>query len=148
MVIYKALLKYGYGGFSLEILEYCDPQVLFKKEQLHMDKLNPEYNTLKFAGSSLGYKFSEASRAKMSRSQIGKKAGEKNPFFGKHNPKPEGAGKPCQKIEVIDTKNNTTTKYDSMTAAALALNTNHSVITQYFARNQKLYKNRYAFKKL
>jgi hypothetical protein len=25
MVIYKALLKYGYSGFKLEILEYCEP---------------------------------------------------------------------------------------------------------------------------
>lgn len=25
MSIYKALLKYGYSGFKLEILEYCDP---------------------------------------------------------------------------------------------------------------------------
>ena len=45
-----------------------------------MDKFNPEYNILKFAGSSLGYIFSEASRAKMSISQIGKKAGEKKSY--------------------------------------------------------------------
>lgn len=27
MMIYKALLKYGYAEFRLEILEYCDPEV-------------------------------------------------------------------------------------------------------------------------
>jgi len=85
----------------------------------------------------------------MSRSQIGKKAGEKNPMFGIRNPRPEGAGRPYQKIEVIDTlRGNITTRYDSIALAALALNINHSVISNYFARNQKLYKNQYAFKKL
>ena len=148
MAIYKAVLKYGYGEFRLEILEYCDPQVLIKREQFYMDKFNPEYNILKFAGSSLGYKFSEASRAKLSISQLGKHAGQKNHMFGVHNTRPEGGGKPSQKIEVIDTKENITTKYDSIALAALALKINHSVISNYFARNQKLYKNRYIFKKL
>ena len=69
-------------------------------------------------------------------------------MFGKHNPRPEGAGRPYQKIEVIDIKNNITTIYDSIALAALALNANHSAISNYFARNQKLYKNRYVFKKL
>jgi hypothetical protein len=148
MTIYKALLKYGYGGFRLEVLEYCDLQVLLKREQFYMDKFYPEYNILNFAGSSLGYVYSEASRAKMSISQIGKKAGEKNHMFGKHNPRPKGAGRPYQKIEVIDIKNNITTIYDSIALAALALKTHHSSISNYFARNQKLYKNQYAFKKL
>lgn len=148
MAIYKALLKYGYGEFRLEILEYCNFQVLLQREQFYMDKLNPDYNIFKFAGSSLGYRYSEASRAKMSMSQIGKKAGEKNHMFGKHNPRPEGAGRPYQKIEVIDIKNNITTIYDSIVLTALALNTHHSSITNYFTRNQKLYKNQYVFKKL
>jgi hypothetical protein len=84
----------------------------------------------------------------MSLSQIGKKAGEKNHMFGKHNPRPEGAGRPYQKIEVMDIKNNITTIYDSIALAALALKTNHSSISNYFARNKKLYKNKYVFKKL
>jgi hypothetical protein len=51
MTIYKALLKYGYGGgFRLEVLEYCDLKVLLEREQFYMDKFNPEYNILKFAG--------------------------------------------------------------------------------------------------
>ena len=90
MAINKAILKYGYGKFKLEILEYCDPQELLKIEQFYMEKLNPEYNILKYGGSSLGYIFCEASasRGKMSKSHIpsvrretGKQAGEKNPIF-------------------------------------------------------------------
>ena len=44
MIINKALLKYGYSKFKLEILEYCDPKDLVKKEQYYMDILNPEYS--------------------------------------------------------------------------------------------------------
>jgi len=62
MIIYKALLKYGYAGFRLEILEYCAVEVLIKKEQFYFETFNPEYNMLKVAGSPLGYRHSEASK--------------------------------------------------------------------------------------
>jgi group I intron endonuclease len=42
--IYKALLDDGYGGFTLEILEYCDKNNLIKREQHYIDILKPEYN--------------------------------------------------------------------------------------------------------
>jgi group I intron endonuclease len=51
-------LKYGYSNFSLDILEYCEPSVLIKREQYYLDTLKPEYNILKKAGSSFGYKHS------------------------------------------------------------------------------------------
>ena len=65
-LICKALLKYGYGGFRLEILEYCPISIVLDREQFYIDKLNPEYNILKIAGSNLGYKHSEASLKLMS----------------------------------------------------------------------------------
>jgi len=65
-LICKALLKYGYAGFRLEILEYCPTSVVLAREQFYIDKLNPEYNILKIAGSNLGYKHSEASLKLMS----------------------------------------------------------------------------------
>lgn len=46
MVIYKALLKYGYAGFRLEILEYCSPEILLARQQFFLDYYNPEYNIL------------------------------------------------------------------------------------------------------
>lgn len=57
--IYKALLKYGYSNFRLEILEYCEIKYLISREQYFIDTLKPEYNLAKRAGSTLGYKFSE-----------------------------------------------------------------------------------------
>lgn len=72
-IIYKALLKYGYHKFSLGILEYCDINVLIEREQYYMDSLKPEYNICKIAGSSLGFKHSEATKAKMRVNNTGKK---------------------------------------------------------------------------
>jgi len=52
--------------------------------------------------------------------------------------------------EVFDNKNNITTSYDSMIAAAIALNLpSYRAISDYFRKNQKKpYKGQYTFKKL
>jgi group I intron endonuclease len=77
--IYSALLKHGYSNFSLDILEYCEPSLLISREQYYIDLLKPQYNILKIAGSRLGYKHSEVTKAKMSISHTGKN----NHFYGK-----------------------------------------------------------------
>ena len=56
--IYNALLKEGYSGFRLDILEYCDKEKVIEREQYYIDLMKPEYNILRVAGSSLGYKHS------------------------------------------------------------------------------------------
>ena len=56
MNIHKALLKYGYSEFRFDILEYCSKEEVLAREQYYLNLLSPEYNILKFAGSSLGYK--------------------------------------------------------------------------------------------
>lgn len=63
--ICRALLKYGYSRFSLDILEYCDTSILIQREQYYIDLLKPEYNILQVAGSLLGYKHTEESLQKM-----------------------------------------------------------------------------------
>lgn len=50
-LICKALLKYDYVGFRLEILEYCPSSIVLDREQFFIDKFQPEYNILKVAGS-------------------------------------------------------------------------------------------------
>jgi len=81
--------------------------------------------------------------------------GEKNPMFGKnHSDKTReniSLSMPNNiKIEVTDIKNNTTISYDSIRAAARALNLpNHNTIIKYIRRNQqKPYKGQYTFKKV
>ena len=76
MVINKALLKYGYSQFNLDILEYCEAKDLIKKEQYYINNLKPEYNVLKTAYSSLGYKHTKESKLKISMANKGKKRSE------------------------------------------------------------------------
>lgn len=77
--IFRALLKYGYSKFGLEILEYCDSDKCLEREQYYIDSINPDYNILKKAGSHLGYKHTEETIAKL----VLALKGEKHPMFGK-----------------------------------------------------------------
>jgi len=36
-LIFSSLLKYGSAKFSVEILEYCEPSEVFKREQYYFD---------------------------------------------------------------------------------------------------------------
>jgi group I intron endonuclease len=96
MIICKALLKYGYSNFSLEILEYCESKDCKEREQYFLEYLKPKYNILKFAYSLLGFKHSYINRAKLSETNKGKtildetraklseaNKGEKIPIFNK-----------------------------------------------------------------
>ena len=54
LTISRALIKYGYSNFTIEILEYCEVSDLLKREQFYLDLLKPIYNIAKIAGSTLG----------------------------------------------------------------------------------------------
>lgn len=81
--IYRALLKYGYENFHLEILEYCNKESVIRREQYYINLLNPEYNILKIAGSTLGFKHSSYTKLIMSNLQ----RGERNSMFNKKHTK-------------------------------------------------------------
>jgi len=67
MRINKALLKYGYSGFKLEILEYCEPSKCIEREQYYIDLLNPEYNISHMAGAPMtGRNHSEETKKRIS----------------------------------------------------------------------------------
>jgi hypothetical protein len=68
LTIHRALVKYGYSNFSLTILEYCEISELLIREQFYFDKLKPQYNILKIAGSSQKSKHSEYTKARISKS--------------------------------------------------------------------------------
>jgi group I intron endonuclease len=79
-IIHRALLKHDYSNFSLDILEYCEPNKLITREQYYLDLLKPEYNICKTADSTLGKMHSESTKEKIRNSLTGKN----NPNFGKH----------------------------------------------------------------
>jgi group I intron endonuclease len=82
--ISRALIVHTHSEFSLSILEYIDisnlsidevRELILSREQHNIDSLEPEYNILKKAGSSLGYKHTAESLAKFS--------GDNHPMYGK-----------------------------------------------------------------
>jgi len=166
MAINRALLKYGYSNFQLEVLEYCEPSLLIEREQFYIDLLQPEYNVLAKAGSSLGFKHSEETKQKMSESRIGHKPSEETKqkmrdallgikrsnsgsFKKGHKHTEETLAKLSQKIEVQDLETGTKNNYSSLAEAARALGIHQSTITNYFIRkNKKPYKGRYVFTKI
>jgi len=83
LVISRALIKYGYSNFSLEILEYCDIADLTQREQYYLDKLTPRYNTLKTAASSRGYKHNQETKSQISESLKGIYIKEKSALYGR-----------------------------------------------------------------
>ena len=98
----------------------------------------------KISDALIGSKHSDDTRKILSDIKKGNTHG-----FKKGQPKLKGSGKPSQIIEVSDIKNNQTTTYDSISAAAKALNIKQSTITNYILLNQqKPYKGIYTFKKV
>jgi predicted GIY-YIG superfamily endonuclease len=70
-IIHKALLKNKHEKFALYILEYCEVKELILREQYYIDMLTPQYNILKIAGSTVGFKHTEESLVKMSEAKTG-----------------------------------------------------------------------------
>ena len=66
MAINRALLKYGYSNFTLEIIEYCEPSDVIDREQFYLDLLCPAYNILKTAASRLGSTHSQETKERIS----------------------------------------------------------------------------------
>ena len=52
------MLKNGHSAFKLDILEYCAPSDVIKREQHYLSLLKPKYNILEVARSSKGFKHS------------------------------------------------------------------------------------------
>lgn len=74
MDVYKAILKYGYANFKLEIIEYCNSNVVLLREQYYIDLLKPEYNILSITGSTLGYKHTKETLGKFKTRNLSKEA--------------------------------------------------------------------------
>jgi group I intron endonuclease len=86
LTISRAIIKYGYSNFELEILKYCAGSNLLIREQYYIDNLKPIYNISKTAGSTLGVIKSKVQRDNISKALKGKYTGEKSSLFGRsHN---------------------------------------------------------------
>lgn len=88
MHICNAIAHYGHSQFSLTIFEYINisnlsledaRKLILEREQFYLNLLNPEFNILNTAGSSLGFNHSPVTLALMSKAKIGKN----NRMYGK-----------------------------------------------------------------
>jgi group I intron endonuclease len=147
-IISSSLLKYGYSNFSLDVLEFCNKDILIEREQYYIDNLKPKYNILKVAGSRLGCKHSPETLLKYKNRKLSPKS--------LANLKRAKAGiaptSPLRKINqllatghittVINKETGSIRLYDSIRAAARDLGTNHNTLVNYIKTN-RLYKGVY-----
>lgn len=130
MLINRALIKYGYSNFSLEILEYCKPEERFERENYYLGSFEPEYNILKVANvmpDRTGVKASEESILKRII----------------NHPK-------RIVISVTDTLTNTEVIYDSIRRAEIDLGTTNRQIGSHLLKKGSgaLFRKRYIIEKL
>jgi len=143
-IISRALLKYGYSNFSVTILEYCDKSNLIVREQYYFNKLNPQYNILKIAGSSTGFKHSPETLLKFKNRKLNPEA--------LANLKRSKAGlapsSPLRKINhmlatghvttVINNKDNVVKVYESIRAAAKDIGVSRQTLSKYVNKDKLL----------
>lgn len=160
-IIYNSLLKYGYSNFSLDILEYCEPSILIKREQYYIDLLKPEYNILKKAGSRLGTKQSFETKQLISSANKGRifsdefkekmtiaaksRLGTKTSFFGKtHTIKTRNRISLANYllVKIIDIKTNTEKIFVGNIKAAKYLAIGESTLRRY-KKKGKLFQGKY-----
>jgi len=113
--IFIAIFKYGIDNFDFIILEdvTSDPSTLLVCEQYYLDLNLFEYNIACQAGNTLGVKYTDETRAKLS-------------IAAKNNTR-----RPGYIVTVLDIETNITTSYKSIRKAALALDSDiKSIIRQ------------------
>lgn len=69
-LLQNSWIKHGKHNFVFYVLEYCEIEKLFEMEQFYIDKYKSAYKSFGYnlkpvAGSTLGYKHTEAALAKM-----------------------------------------------------------------------------------
>ena len=118
--IYTAILENGYNSFNIEILEYCDVDVILNREQYYFDILKPKYNIALIAGSLLGFKHSEETKLKF-KSRINKTG---------------------HLVILMNKENNNIKEYSSIRALAKDLSISHTTLLHYINKRE-LFKNKY-----
>lgn len=66
-----AFAKYGLDGLAFQCLILCRKSDLLLYEQTAIDALNPEYNTCRVAGNTLGIRYSDEVKKKLSEMRTG-----------------------------------------------------------------------------
>ena len=117
---YRAILKYGWDNFQHIVLMsgLSEEEANLEEERLirELDLTNPQKGYNLHTGG-LHHKVSNATREKMSKSQTGKFAGEKNPFYGKTHSE-EVLQKFRKRVECYSLKGEYLRSFESIKAAS------------------------------
>lgn len=138
----RALLKYGFSSFSLEILEYCDRDILLEREQYYMGSLKPTYNIVEIAGSTLGYKHTPESLEKMRNFVMSEEVRKKKALSTAN-------ATAAIRIAIIveDTETGEKSEYISLVEAANAIGVSRAAVSQSLL-GKRLLKRRYIITKI
>lgn len=80
IILQRAWVKYGADAFVFEVLEFCEPDALFERENHYFATLKPKYNIAQVAESSRrGVKTSDEAKLKMSQIMRGRKKNNDSP---------------------------------------------------------------------
>ena len=131
----RALLKYGFSNFILEILEYCDKNNVIEREQYYMDLIKPQYNIVEIAGSTLGYKHTPESLSKMIDFVLSDEVRNRKALSTVN----ATAARIISRI-VKNIKTNDKSEYASLTEAGKALGVSRASVSQALLNNRLLKK--------
>lgn len=131
----RALLKYGFSSFTLEILEYYNLSELLTRKQFYLDILKPDYNIAETAGSTLGYKHTDESIAKMRNFVLSREVKIKKALATKN-------ATASRKVSIVMEDINTKEKleFPSLTEAGKALGVTKGTVSQALVNNRILNK--------
>lgn len=131
----RALLKYGFSNFTLEILEYCSEENLLKREQYYLDLLKPQYNIVEQAGSTLGYKHTPESLEKMRNFVLSDEVRQRKALSTAN-------ATAARRVSIIvkNIKTSNIEEYNSLTEAAKALGVTKGAVSQALLNNRLIKK--------
>jgi predicted GIY-YIG superfamily endonuclease len=131
IILQHAFKKYGTINFYFYVLEYTEAkkEILFALEQKYINTLNSAYNILKTAGSFLGYKHSDKTRAKLSAILKGRKHSLYTKILMSKAAK-------RKTIYTYSLESNRSYTFNSITEAAKFFNVSRRIILKYTLNNK------------
>lgn len=141
--ICHALLYYDPDIFNLEILEYCDKNIVISREQYYINLLIPKYKILKIIDSTLGHKDSPETLLKL----INRKFTEEalinirkararitlERFLNNHV-----ISRVIHAVTILNNSNNIIHKYKFIHNTARSLSVNHAILMDCIKKNRLL----------